>query len=41
MKLKTQYPEIHTKIKTFTACSGAKDFSIDNAFLGPIPEKVS
>jgi hypothetical protein len=41
MKRKAHYPITHTQIKTFTASSGAQQVSIDNAFLGPIPEKFS
>jgi hypothetical protein len=40
MKRKTHYPVTHTSIKTFTACSGAQQISIDNAFLGRIPERI-
>jgi hypothetical protein len=36
----TYYPVTHTEIKTFTASSRALQASIDNAFLGPIPEKL-
>jgi hypothetical protein len=40
MKLKAHYPVTHTQIKTFTASSGAQRVSIDNAFVGPIPERI-
>jgi len=40
MKRKAHYPLTHTQIKTFTASSGAQQVSIDNAFLGPIPETI-
>ena len=40
MKLKAHYPVTHTQIETFTASSVAQQVSIDNAFLGPIPEKI-
>jgi len=40
MKRKAHYSAIHTQIKTFTASSGAQQVSIDNAFLGPIPERI-
>jgi hypothetical protein len=40
MKRKAHYPITHTQIKTFTASSGAQQVSIDNAFLGPIPERL-
>jgi hypothetical protein len=40
MKRKAHYPITHTQIKTFTAGAGAQQISIDNAFLGPIPERL-
>ena len=40
MKRKAHYPVTHTQIKTFTACSGAQQVSVDNVFLGPIPERI-
>ena len=40
MKRKAHYPVTHIQIKTFTASSGAQQVSIDNAFLGPIPERI-
>ena len=39
MKRKAHYPVTNTQIKTFTASSGAQQVSIDNAFVGPIPER--
>jgi hypothetical protein len=40
MKRKLFHPITNTQIKTFTACSGSQQVSIDNAFLGPIPERI-
>jgi hypothetical protein len=40
MKRKAHYPVTHTQIKNFKASSGAQQVSIDNAFLGPIPERL-
>ena len=40
MKRKAHYPVTHTQIKTFTVSSGSQQISIDNAFLGPIPERI-
>ena len=40
MKRKAHYPVTCNQIKTFIASSGAQQVSIDNAFLGPIPEKI-
>jgi hypothetical protein len=40
MKCKAHYPVTHTQIKTFTASSGPQQVSIDNAFLGPLPERI-
>jgi len=40
MKRNTHYPVTHTEIKSFTASSEAQQVFIDNAFLGPIPEKI-
>jgi hypothetical protein len=37
---KAHYPITHTQIKTFTASSGIQDFSINNAFTGPVPERL-
>ena len=40
MKRKAHYPVTHTQIKTFTASSGSQPVCINNAFLGPIPERI-
>jgi len=40
MKRKAHYPLTHTQTKTFRARSGAQQVSIDNLFLGPIPERI-
>jgi len=40
MERKAHYPVTHTQVKTFTAGSGSQQLSIDNAFLGPIPERI-
>jgi hypothetical protein len=40
MKRKEHLPVTHTQIKIFTAGSWAQQISIDNAFLGPIPERL-
>ena len=40
MKRKAYYPVTHTQIKNFTANSGAQEVSIENAFLGPMPERI-
>ena len=40
MKRKAHYPVTHSQIKTFTASSGSQQIPIDNAFLGPIPERI-
>ena len=40
MKRKVHYPVTHTQIKSFTGSSGAQQVSIDNAFLGPILERI-
>jgi len=40
MKRKAHYPVTHTQIIKLTATSGAQQVSIDNAFLGPIPERI-
>jgi len=40
MKRKAHYPVTYTQIKTFTASSGTQQVSIDNAFVGPIPERI-
>jgi hypothetical protein len=38
MKRKAHYPVTRSQIKTFTASSGAQQFSIDNAFLDQFPK---
>jgi len=40
MNRKAHYPVKHIQIGTFAAISGAQQFSIDNAFLGPFPERI-
>ena len=40
IKRKAHYPVTHTHIKTFTMSSGSQQISIDNAFLGSIPERI-
>jgi hypothetical protein len=40
MKRKAIYPVTHSRIKTFTANSGTRQVSLDNAFLGPIPDRI-
>ena len=40
MKRKTRYPVTHTQIKTFTASSGTQQISINNVFLGPVPDRI-
>jgi len=40
MKRKAHYPVKHTHIKTFTASSMSLRISIDNAYLGPILERI-
>jgi hypothetical protein len=40
MKRKAHYLITHTQIKTFTAGAWTQQISIDNAFLGPIPERL-
>jgi hypothetical protein len=39
-KEKAHYPITHSQIKTFTVSSGAQQISINNAFTGPIPERL-
>jgi hypothetical protein len=39
-KQNAHYPITHSQINTFTACSGAQHISIDNAFTGPITERL-
>ena len=41
MNLKAHYPVTHTQNETFTASSLSEQVSIDNVFLGPIPERFS
>ena len=40
MLRKAHYPVTHTQIETFTAKSGAQQFSTDKTFLGPVPERI-
>jgi len=40
IKRKAHYPVTHTQIKTFTASSGTQQISINNAFLGPVPDRM-
>jgi hypothetical protein len=40
MKRKAHYLVTHTQIKTFTASCWAQQASMDNAFLGTIPERL-
>ena len=40
MKRNAHYPVTHTQIQTFGASSGSQQISIDNAFFGPIPERI-
>ena len=40
VKCKALYPDTHIQIKTFTASSGTQQVSIDDVFLGPIPEGI-
>jgi len=40
MKRKAHYPVTHRQIKTFTARSGTQQISINNAFLGPVPDRI-
>jgi hypothetical protein len=40
MKRKAHYPVTHTQIKTFTASSGTQQISINDAFLGPVPDRI-
>jgi len=37
---KAHYPVMHIHIKTFTASSGTQQIPINNAFLGPVPERI-
>jgi hypothetical protein len=40
MKRRANYPVTHTQITPFTTSSGAQQVTIDNAFLGSIPESI-
>jgi hypothetical protein len=40
MKRKAHYPVTHTQIKSFPASSAAQQVSVDNTFLGQIPERI-
>jgi len=40
IKRKAHYPVTLIQIKTFSASSGAQQMFIDNAFIGPIPERI-
>jgi len=40
MRRKAHYPVTHTQIKTVTASSGTQQISINNAFLGPVPDRI-
>ena len=40
MKSEAHYPVTPTQITIFTASSGAQQVSIDNAYLGPIPDMI-
>jgi hypothetical protein len=40
MKREAHYPVTHTQIKTVTAISEVQQVSINNAFFGPIPERL-
>jgi hypothetical protein len=40
MNRKAHYPVTHTQIKTHTAISGTQQISINNAFLGPVPDRI-
>jgi len=40
IKPKAHYPVTHTQIKTFTASSWTQQISINNAFLGPVPDRI-
>jgi len=39
-KHKAHYPVTHNQFETFTASSTFQQVSIDNAYLGPIPERI-
>jgi len=40
MKRKAHYPVTHNQIKTFTASSVTQEISINNALLGPVPDRI-
>jgi len=40
MKRKAHYSVTHTKIKPFTAISRTQQISINNAFLGQVPDRI-
>ena len=40
MKRKSHYLVTHTQSKTFTASSETQNISINNAFLGPVPDRI-
>ena len=40
MKCKAHYPVTHAQIKTFKESSGTQQISINNAFLGPVPDRI-
>jgi len=40
MKRKAHYPVKHMQIKTFTASSGTQKIFINNALLGPMPNRI-
>ena len=40
MKRKAHYRVMHTQIKTFTVSSGTPQISKNNAFLGPVPDRI-
>ena len=40
VKRKAHYPVMHVQIKTFTASSGTQQISINNAFLGQVPNRI-
>ena len=40
MKHKAHYPVTHTQIKIYAASSGTQQVCFENAFLGPIPERI-
>jgi len=40
MNRKAHYPVTHTQIKVSTASSGTQLISINNAFFGPVPDRI-